>query len=508
MSRSGARSPRIGPATRRVVPSAAAIATVLAVVSLGLMTHPAGADEISCDDMRWTAVWAGPPSDASRTEDVSSIVDPSANRLGGVRNSTVRAIATPSTGGSETRVHLSNRFGTAPVTFDRVTIGVQTTGPAVAAGSLEEVRFDGEKAVTVAAGDDAVSDSVAFSFESGQPIAVSVFVAGDAAMPTIHYTARQASYLTPPNGGDQTTDVEGSKLSEKTTSRPYLTGIDVRTTGDFGTVVALGDSITDGFQGQAPDGRPETVEGIDQNVRYPDFLAERLRSAGKPLGVINAGISGNRLLRDGADGGNIATNGPSTASRVEQDVLGRAGVTTVILLVGINDLGKTPNATADELISGYVEMIQSLHQAGLNVVHGTLTPVGGSTSYGTPEIEAERQKVNAWIRSNSPADAIVDFDAALRDPVDATRLDPRFDGGDHLHMSPAGNRAMAEAVDPGDLRPAACAATGATGRTGAEEGTGTGKAPWIAALVAVLLIAVLGAAFIVHRHVARERTGP
>ena len=478
---------------------------LFAVLGVGSMERPAAADEVSCDASQWTAVWGAPPTDASRAEDVTSLVDPSAKPLGRVRNSTVRAIATPSIGGAETRVHLSNRFGSEPVTFDHVTIALQEKGPAAIAGSLREVRFGGEGAVTVAAGKDVASDSVAFSFEPRQSLAVSVFVADDAGKPTIHYTARQRSYLTPPESGDQTADVGGSEFSEATTSRPFLIGIDVRTTAEFGTVVAFGDSITDGFQGQAPSGRPETVEGIDQNVRYPDLLAERLRVAGKPLAVVDAGISGNRLLRNGPDGGNTATNGPSAASRLEHDVLDQAGVTTVILLVGINDLGKTPQATADELTAGYTETIESLHQAGLDVLHGTLTPDRGSTSYGTPAIEAERQKVNAWIRSDSPADAIVDFDAAVRDPVNPTRLDPRFDGGDHLHMSPAGNRAMAEAIDLGDLRPAACAAVGPTDRTGATDTTGLGSGPWKALLGAALLVAVLGAAWALRNRAARGR---
>lgn len=489
----GQLKPHIGSTIGRLV---AAAAVLVAAMSVGSM-WPAGADEISCDAMQWTAVWSGPPSDASRTEDITSLVDPSRNPLGRVSNSTVRAIVTPSTGGSEIRVHLSNRFGSEPVTFDHVTVALQKNGPALVGGSVTQVRFGGEEAVTAAAGDDVASDPVGFSFETGQSLAVSIFVAGDAGKPTIHYTARQTSYLTLPQGGNHTTDVEGSALSEATTSRPFLTGLDVRTTANVGTVVAFGDSTTDGYQGQARDRGIETEEGLDQNERYPDYLAERLRVAGEPLVVVNAGITGNRLLRDGLDGGNRARNGSSAAQRLERDVLGRAGVTTVILLVGVNDLGMTPQASADELAAGYTELIGSLHEADLTVLHGTLTPAGGSASYGTQGLEAERQKVNAWIRSDSPADGIVDFDAAVRDPADPTRLDPSFDGGDHLHMSPAGNQAMAAAVDLGDLRPATCAVVASSDVAAAT--SGPGKALWI-----VVLVAVSGVTFVVLRRVPRS----
>ncbi len=414
----------------------------------------------------------------------------------------MRAVATPSLGGSELRVHLSNRFGPGAVTFEHVTIARQAVGPSIVAGSQKELTFGGAPAVTAEPGGDVVSDPVQFAFDAGRSLAVSIFVASDVGEPTIHYTARQTSYLTPEDGGDQTADVCGVPYSLKTTTRPWLTAIDVRTDASVGTVVAFGDSITDGYQGQAPEGVPETIEGLDQFVRYPDYLAARLRSSGKPLAVLNAGISGNRVLRDGVDGGNRATNGPSALHRVRPDALDQSGVTTVILLEGINDLGKTPRATADDLIAGYTQLIGEMHHAGLRVLHGTLTPAGGSVAYGSAEIEAERQKVNDWIRTASVADGVVDFDAAVRDATDPTRLDPRYDGGDHLHLNPAGNQAMAAAVDLDQLRSASCTEDSSPSPSPSKTASGTNAAPWIA--VAALLAAVF---VIATASLVRHRSG-
>lgn len=480
---------------RAVVRVAAAVASVVFVITspwMVPMTRVAGAgteQPVFCDELDWVGVWSSPPSDASRSGELTSTVDASANPISAVSNGTVRSIATPSLGGSEVRVHLSNRFGSGPVTFGHVTIAKQATGASIVADSTKELTFAGVPSVTAQSGDDVISDPVPFDFDAGESLAVSIFVVSDAGKPTIHYTARQTSYLTPEDSGDQASDVGGSPYSLKTTTRPFLSAVDIRTVASVGTVVAFGDSITDGYQGQPPEGVPESIEGLDQFTRYPDHLAVRLAGSGKPFAVLNSGISGNRVLHDGAEGGNRETNGPSGLNRVGPDVIEQSAVTTVILLEGINDLGKAQRATADDLIDGYMQLIGEMHEAGLEVLQGTLTPVGGSVSYGSAEIEAERQKANAWIRTASVADGVVDFDAAVRDPADPTRLDARYDGGDHLHLNPAGNEAMAAAVDLDQIRAPDCTEDNSVSPEPSQAASDMDEAPWIA--VAVLTVGLL-----------------
>ena len=402
-----------------------------------------------CADQGWLGVWAAPPSDASRGIDT---VDPfdwdqfdaSRNPKSVMRNETTRAILTPTLGGSTARVRLSNRFGTVPVTFAHVTIARRAMEAGLVPDTVVPLTFGGRQSVTVARGQGVVSDPIGFSFDAFQSLAVSVFVTGDVGKPTEHFTARQTSYLTPEDVGDHTEDVDGGAFTQRTTTRPLVTGIDVLAPPSNGAIVALGDSITDGYQ-ELPSGPPESPEGIDADGRWPDVLARRLRAANRPLSVLNAGISGNRVLRDGTVGGNLDLYGPAAIRRLDADVLSQAGVTAVIVFEGNNDMLETPNATVEELLGGYREVIDVLHSRGLRVLQGPLTPVGGLA--GAPSDAApKRQAVNTWIREQSPADAVIDFDSAVRDPADPSRINPAFDGGDHLHFNLAGYLAMGNAV--------------------------------------------------------------
>jgi lysophospholipase L1-like esterase len=412
-----------------------------------------------CTDWGWIGAWAAPPSDASRGVDT---VDPfdwdqydaSRNPKSVTRNETTRAILTPTFGGSTTRARLSNRFGTVPVTFAHATIARRATEAALMPDTIAPLTFNGVQSITVAPGKDVVSDPVEFSFQAFQPLAVSVYVASDVGKPTEHHTARQTSYLTPEDAGDHTEDVDGGAFTQPTTTRPFVTGIDVLAPRSTGAVVALGDSITDGYQ-ELPSGPPESPEGIDADGRWPDVLARRLAAAGRPLSVLNAGISGNRVLRDGTAGGNLDLYGPAAIRRLDADVLSQAGVTTVILFEGNNDLFMNPNATVEELLGGYRQLIDVMHSRGLRVLVGTLTPVGGLA--GIPaDTEAKRQAVNTWIREKSPADGVIDFDAVVRDPADPSRINPAFDGGDHLHFNLAGYLAMGNAIPLEQLLDPAC----------------------------------------------------
>ncbi|MCA9311213.1 MAG: hypothetical protein KDA21_08405, partial [Phycisphaerales bacterium] len=214
----------------------------------------------------------------------------------------------------------------------------------------------------------------------------------------------------------------------------------------------FGDSITDGYVSGG--GLSSDPAVIGQNLRYPDLLARRV-SAGERFSVLNLGIGGNRLLRGPVPG--FPGQGPSLLSRLEADVLGQAGVEDVIVLIGTNDLGLPfPRVQAEEVIAGLEGVVDRLHEAGLNVLLGTQTPASGpsflSFGHGSPEAIDARNAINTWVRTRSGADAVVDFHAALRDPANPDAMRPALDSGDHLHPSPAGYQAMADAVDLDALR--------------------------------------------------------
>ncbi|MBK7978091.1 MAG: hypothetical protein IPK07_34210 [Deltaproteobacteria bacterium] len=243
-------------------------------------------------------------------------------------------------------------------------------------------------------------------------------------------------------------------FTRTTTSRPIVAALDVLAPGGSSTLVTLGDSLTDGFQA-GPLGFPETPATIDTDQRFPDFLRRRLESAARPIAVSNAGISGNRLLTNG-----VPLYGRSALERLDADVLARAGVTDVLVFEGINDIGQVSAASASALADGYREVVARLHARGLHVLHATLTPAGRSrtSGYSGAAGRATRNAVNDWIRAESPADAVVDLDAAVRDPADPDVIDARFDGGDGLHLNADGYARLADAIDLSLLRGADCAA--------------------------------------------------
>lgn len=403
-----------------------------------------------CVEDRWVASWAADPSDASRHGDLTSFVDASANVRLTLRHQTVRTTLTPSLGGTTVRVRLSNRFGSAAVTFGHVAIAARAPDGAIAGPSVD-LTFGGRQAVSAPAGQDVVSDPVQFSFAPMQPLSVSVYVPDAIGRPTGHLTARQTTFIGFDSGGDHVADRSGGAFPFRSTSRPFVSGLEVMAPGTTGTVVAFGDSLTDGYQGP-PTLAPEDRAGIDVDGRYPDVLAGRLRAAGRPLGVVNAGISGNRVLRDTVDSRGGFAYGRAALTRFGTDALDESAATTLILFEGINDLAQTPQATPAELIGGYRELIARAHRTGLRVIQATLTPAG--TLGGG--IEAARREVNAWIRTQSPADAVVDFDAVVRDPADGARLRSDYDGGDGLHLSLAGYRALGGAVPLDALRDPSC----------------------------------------------------
>ena len=423
-------------------------------------TSPLRTANTGCTGKHWVGSWAAAPSDGG----VSRLV---------LAEQSLRMIVTPHLSGSRIRIRLTNRFGEAPITLGPVTIARQKGGPSVVAGSLRPVTFDGQPTVTIPAGKDAFSDSVSFRIRSFSPAAITVVVPHVITAPTEHYITRQTSYLSPVGSGDHAADIDGGAFAETSgvngasTGWYFLAGIDVRSPRSTGSVVTFGDSITDGFQGKS-NVVSEDLATVDKNVRYPDFLQRRLDRRGIPLSVLNAGIGGNRVLADGLQ----SQGGPSALSRYAIDALSQAGVTEVVVLEGINDIGQghagmndfpvidslEGGVTAEQLIRGYRQLIRRTHRAGVQISLGTIAPSGGMIvpTYGNSSADDLRREVNRWIRNQHVADGVIDFDAAVRDPRNRSRIKPRYDGGDHLHFSPAGNRALASAVKLSRLTRSAC----------------------------------------------------
>jgi lysophospholipase L1-like esterase len=357
---------------------------------------------------------------------------------------TLRQVVHLSIGGPLLRVRISNAFGTAPLAIDaaHVALAAKPGSAAIVAGSDRALTFGGQPDVVVPAGADYWSDPVALNAPPLSSLTVSLHLPTPPAQQTSHPGSRATSYLASGNHvGDP--DLPGARTMEHWFN---LSGVEVAGSGRS-AIVTLGDSITDGHAA--------TTNGDN---RWPDDLARRLQSnpATRGIAVLNHGIGGNRLLLDGL--------GPNALARFDRDVLAQAGVRWVIVLEGINDLGNLSrehpasaedHATLVHRITGaYAQMIERAHAHGLTIIGATVTPDGGSDFYHPDAAnEADRQAVNRWIRTPGRFDAVIDFDAAVRDPSDPRRLQPGFDSGDHLHPSPAGYAAMAAAIPLALFRP-------------------------------------------------------
>ncbi|MFK0280835.1 SGNH/GDSL hydrolase family protein [Streptomyces sp. NPDC090499] len=384
---------------------------VVALLSVMGVSGRAGADP---EPALWAGSWEAAPSGTEPA----------------VPGAAYRNVVHLSVGGSEVRVRVSNRLGGAPLRLGAVTVALrQGSGPAAVAGSMRAATFAGAGTAVVPVGQDLVSDPVPLVVPAGADLLVSVETPGDSGPATYHRVALQTSYLAE-DGTGRADDEDGGAYTRTTGHWFYVTGVDVRAV-TRGTVVAFGDSLTDG-----------NGTSMDANHRWPDRLAERLRSF--PVGVLNAGISGNRLLLD-------STGGPAALSRLDADGLDRSGVRTLVLLEGINDIKGTPEVTdPDDLVRAYRTIVARAHGRGIRVVGATLTPYQGYSAY-TAAREAVRQRVNALIRTGHVFDAYVDFDAVVRDPQQPGRIRPAYDPGDHLHFNDTGTRALADAVPLADL---------------------------------------------------------
>jgi lysophospholipase L1-like esterase len=353
-------------------------------------------------------------------------------------NQTIREIVHTSIASDTVRVRLSNAYGKQAVEIGAVHIALHDKGSSIAAGSDHAVTFSGRTGVSIAPDGQALSDPVKLAAPAGD-LVISIFLPHAAAAAGIHYSAQQTAYI----GSGNLTGAAELPQPETITSWVFLTGVDALAAEGASTLVAFGDSITDGARST-----------VDANHRWPDILAERLRArrGGKPIGVLDAGIGGNRVL---FDPGNVRF-GVNALARFDRDVLAQPGVKYVIVLEGINDLGHpgssaplSETVSADDIIAGLKQMIERAHEHGIKIFGATLTPFEGTTiqGYFSAEKEAKRKAVNEWIRNGHAFDGVIDFEKAARDPQHPDRMLPADDGGDHLHPGDVGYKAMAEAID-------------------------------------------------------------
>lgn len=369
----------------------------------------------------WTGSWAASPSGYAK-------VGPWTDR-------TLRLVVHGSAGGPRTRIRLENTFAPRPVRVGHASVALQERG-AAAAGPPRALTFGGRPGAELPAGAQQFSDPLGFRVPEGADLLVSIHLPGTVRALPVHSYIDSVSYLTADNAGDRTGDRGADAYAAKLDSWPLLTGVDV---GDgAGSVVTLGDSITDGER---------STPGA--NGRWPDLLGRRLRGQHSvpKFGVLNEGISGNHVVNDRYPGDNTSTilSGVSAGHRLERDVLAQTSARTVIVFEGVNDI--RAGTTAARVIPALREMAARAHERGMRFVAATIAPCGGFHDC-TPAAEAERTAINRHIRANGGAyDAVLDFDAAIRDPRRPDRMLPAFDGGDHLHPNDAGMRAFTDAVD-------------------------------------------------------------
>jgi lysophospholipase L1-like esterase len=373
----------------------------------------------------WVTSWSASPQVAAR--DTLAAV--------GFDDQTIREVISSSTGGDPIRLELTNVFGAAPLRIGHVTVAVPGPDAAVEPGTIHQVTYRGSGSFQIPAGGQVLSDPVAMRVWPLQDLAVSVYLPGQTGAATFHADAQQVNWVSA--AGDQAGDSDAGAFTTPTLSWYYVSGLIVQSSGADGTVVAFGDSITDGVG---------STVGADG--RWPNDLARRLDALDAPtLSVADEGIGGNRVLAS------ARCCGASAEKRFTRDVLDQPGVRDIIVLEGINDIGfNLGRISAAKIIAGYQRLIAQAHARSLRIFGATLLPFQGAGYY-TAAGEATREAVNRWIRTSGAFDGLVDFDAVMRDPADPLRLNPAYDCGDHLHPNDAGYQAMADAINLNMLRP-------------------------------------------------------
>ncbi|MBB5795025.1 SGNH/GDSL hydrolase family protein [Streptomyces caelestis] len=380
----------------------------------------------------WVGTWSTSPAAAEPGTETTGMADRS-----------VRNVVHTSVGGTSARVTLSNLYGQSPLSITQASVAVAAGSgtPAALSDTMRQVTFNGGPTVVIPPGRQVMSDAVRIVIPPDADVLITTYTPTSSGPVTYHPRARQISYVAQ---GDHVADATGAPYTEQSMYWRYLTALDVLSNESEGTVVVLGDSLTDGI-----------TSTVGANNRWTDVLSDRLRAeiaAGRDLprySVVNQGISGNRVLTDGL--GRPADN-PSGLNRFARDVLERTNVKVVVIDLGVNDILRNPRlADPEAILGGLRTMVGQAHARGLKVVGATLMPFGGHRGYSDGR-ETVRQQINAEIRAGRVFDAVADFDKALRDPYDPRRLRADYDSGDHLHPSDKGYARMAEAFDLESLK--------------------------------------------------------
>lgn len=416
---------------RGVFGRVAAVAFAMALMAPVTMTQ-------AQDTGKWIGTWSASPQPVWAAD-----FPVPTNIPRNLWNQTIRQIAHVSIGGSRVRIELSNEYGSRPLAVGAAHIALSKSGAAVEADSDRALSFSGNASVTIPPGAVALSDPVDLAVPALGSVAVSLFFPEITPATTMHWDGHQTAHIV---AGNKAGDAD-IKADTTIVSRLFLSGIMVEAPVEARVIVTFGDSITDG------DGSK-----MDGNQRWPDLLAERLKQAGgAPVAVLNEGISGAKVLSD--------RMGVNALARFDDDVLNHPHVDTVILMMGINDIGWPGTALApsdahpkaEQIIDGYEQLIARAHARGLRIMGATLTPFEDSfkgtpfEGYYTPEKEQVRVAVNNWIRTGGAFDGVIDFDAVVKDPNRPASIQEIYDKGDNLHPNDAAYKAMAESIDLGLL---------------------------------------------------------
>jgi lysophospholipase L1-like esterase len=414
------------PHRRRLI---AALTVLTAAAALLAGAGPSLAGASSGARTRWVGTWATALTPASLTN--------AAGSLTGFTDQSVRMIVRTSVGGDRLRLRLSNAYGTQALTVGHVTVGLPVApGSAdLQPGSIRELTFSGSESGTAYKGADLLSDPIRMAVPPLTELAVTVYLPAATGPTTYHQVARQNSFV---YAGDRAEDPSGAGPTVTRSAFYFLAGVDVTSRSANGTVVVLGDSLSDG-----------NGSTLGANRRWPDFLATRIvntRPDARDPGVLNEALAGNRVTHDGTEL-NFTSIGNSALARLDTDVYGQTGVRTLIVQVGVNDINLSSDP-AERVIGGLRQLAEQARGKDLRVLVCTIGPFEGFTGppAWSPEKEAVRLAVNAYIRAQHDFDAVIDLDAVLRDPAQPSRLRADLDSGDHIHPNDAGAEALAAAV--------------------------------------------------------------